>query len=85
METWRQRDLTNGDIWVVKTNANWQIEWLKCLGGTNADEGWGITETLDGRYAIAWVTYSKNGDVTNALNGEGDFWIIKLLKGKPMG
>jgi hypothetical protein len=72
------RPYPNGDIWVVKTNANGQIEWQKCLGGTNADEGWGITETLDGGYAIAGVTYSTNGDVTNAPNGEGDFWIIKL-------
>ena len=72
------RPYPNGDIWVVKTNANGQIEWQKCIGGTNADEGWGITETIDGGYVIAGTTYSTNGDVTNAPNGEGDFWIIKL-------
>ncbi len=65
------------DLWVVKLENSGNIEWQKCLGGTNFDAGYGIVPTDDGGYLTTGLTYSSNGDVTNP-RGFGDIWAVKL-------
>jgi len=65
-----------GDAWVVKLNANFEIEWHKLLGGSNNDEFFSIEDTEDG-YIFCGFTESNNGDISTN-QGDSDFWIVKL-------
>lgn len=65
------------DVWVEYLDAQGNLEWQKCLGGTNNEEAFSIQQTLDGGYILAGNTGSNNGDV-NGLHGDIDYWIVKL-------
>ncbi|MCD4731144.1 MAG: T9SS type A sorting domain-containing protein, partial [Bacteroidales bacterium] len=65
------------DIWVVKLTVSGNIEWQKCLGGSQWEwSNFGI-QTSDGGYIIAGSTESNDGDVTGN-HGIYDCWIVKL-------
>lgn len=66
------------DYWIVKLNAVGNIEWEKCLGGTENDEAYSIVQTLDGEYIVAGCSKSNDGDVTGNRHGNYDYWIVKL-------
>lgn len=70
---------TNGgeDMWVMKLNAAGDISWTSLFGGSNDDEGFGLTISADGGYVITGTTASSNGDVSKN-QGEYDTWVIKL-------
>ncbi|MEI8204162.1 MAG: T9SS type A sorting domain-containing protein [Bacteroidota bacterium] len=65
------------DYWAVKLNNTGNIQWQKCLGGSDADEVYSVQQTSDEGFIFAGSTYSINGDVTGNHGGE-DFWIVKL-------
>jgi hypothetical protein len=65
------------DFWVVKLSATGEIQWQKCLGGSDYDWVNSIQQTSDGGFIIAGETYSNDGDVTEN-HGYRDFWIVKL-------
>ena len=67
----------NGDIWVIKINANGGIQWQKTFGGSKTDTAASIEENPDGSYYILGSTYSNDGDVTQNT-GESDFWLLKI-------
>jgi len=67
----------NGDYWVVKVSSIGDIQWEKCLGGSDYDAATTIQQTTDGGYIVAGYTYSTDGDVTGN-HGNGDFWVVKL-------
>ncbi len=48
----------NGDFFVVKTDANGNIQWVKAYGGTGADTAWSVQQTSDGGYVVAGYTRS---------------------------
>ena len=54
-----------------------QIEWQKCLGGSNSDNAYAIRQTIDGGYIIAGLSWSNDGDISGN-HGNLDYWIIKL-------
>ena len=59
------------DLWLVKIDANGNMEWNKTYGGTRQDfSDGGLVETSDGGYALAGFTYSFGG-------GASDFWLVK--------
>jgi hypothetical protein len=71
----------NADAWIIKLDRNGNLEWQKCLGGSNYDVANSIIQTSDGGYMIAGVTNSNDGDVTGIHPGffsESDAWIVKL-------
>ena len=68
------------DIWVLKLNINGDIEWQKCLGGTDAERGISGQQTNDGGYIVAGRASSNDGDVIGN-NGSGDMWAVKLDAG----
>src|ERR1700733_6598146 len=53
------------------------IEWQKCLGGTQSDEGECIVQTSDGGYAISCTAISIDGEETGN-HGSGDLWVVKV-------
>ncbi len=61
------------------------IEWQRCLGGTQNDGAYYIDLTSDGGYILAGFTCSNNDDVSGWHTGydyygvpESDFWVVKL-------
>lgn len=67
----------SSDYWIVKLNNAGVIQWQKCLGGTNADYGYSIEQTVEGGYIVAGHSISNNGDVSGN-HGNYDYWIVKL-------
>jgi hypothetical protein len=70
----------NFDIWVIKTDSIGQIEWQRCLGGTQNETPDFIKITPEGNYLIGGTTNSNDGDVSgNHSNGDHyDQWLVKL-------
>jgi len=66
------------DFWVVKLNISGNIEWQKCLGGTENDYAESIQQTIDGGFIVAGKTFSNDGDVSGNHSSFGDYWVVKL-------
>ncbi|MEZ4779954.1 MAG: T9SS type A sorting domain-containing protein [Flavobacteriaceae bacterium] len=69
------------DYWIVKTNANGEIEWQNTIGGDGSDILGEIIQTNEGGYIIAGQSSSDiSGDKTEDCIGGifPDYWIVKL-------
>ncbi len=77
-------DLNNNkgelDVWIVKINANGDIQWQTNYGGSKSDYSNTIMEDKNGNFLIAGETYSFDFDATeNHSNSiSRDYFIIKL-------
>ncbi len=74
-------DASNGDVdmWIIKINADGEIEWQNSIGGSESDDLHSIELTLDGGYIAAGESFSNiSGDKTENSKGIYDFWIVKL-------
>ena len=60
----------DGNAYIVKTDANGNLEWQRTLGGSDYDAAWSIQQTSDGGYVIAGTTASYG-------NGHFDSYLIK--------
>jgi hypothetical protein len=65
------------DYWLLKFDANDNLQWQKTYGGSDNDRGSDIVQTNDGGYAIFGFSQSNDTDVTENA-GASDFWISKL-------
>ena len=61
----------------MKLNSLGDIEWQKCLGGTDWDDVNPIQQTSDGGFIVAGFTESNDGDVSGN-HGNDDAWVVKL-------
>jgi hypothetical protein len=59
------------DVYVVKLDANGNLQWTKTIGGPESEEGVSLIQTSDGGYAIAGLTQSFGA-------GEDDVYVVKL-------
>ena len=67
------------DIWVVKIDGSGEVQWQKCLGGSDKDLINDMIKAHDGGYIIVGQTLSDDGDVNGEeYHGGGDVWIVKL-------
>lgn len=70
------------DIWMVKLDGEFNIEWERCLGGSMYEDLKDMKITPDGGYIIVGYTDSYDGDVTgnhgNPNDFYGDGWAVKL-------
>ncbi|MDP2385597.1 MAG: T9SS type A sorting domain-containing protein [Bacteroidota bacterium] len=84
-------DVTGGhggeDVWVVKLDASFAIQWQKTFGGTGNETGISIIQTNEGGYLFTGATQTINdGDVVasnyvfSGPSGPGlfDAWIVKI-------
>ncbi|MFZ8835401.1 MAG: hypothetical protein ACO2O5_14590 [Candidatus Caldipriscus sp.] len=58
------------DIFLIKTDANGNIQWAKIYGGTNWDQAFSVQQTSDGGYIVAGGAWSFGA-------GSYDFFLIK--------
>jgi len=65
------------DYWVLKFNAEDELEWNKTFGGSANDHGYDIVQTSDQGYVILGYSQSSDGDVTENF-GLSDAWVAKL-------
>ena len=66
-----------GDYWVVKMDNTGNIQWQKCLGGSDNDYASSIRQATDGGYIVAGLSLSNDGDVSGN-HGQDDYWVAKL-------
>jgi len=59
------------DVYVVKLDANGNLQWTKTIGGKKEDVGASLIQTSDGGYAITGSTSSFGA-------GEKDVYVVKL-------
>jgi len=67
----------NKDVWLLKLDSIGEIQWQKCLGGSNWDEANDIQLTIDGGFVLVGRSGSTDGDVTGN-HGSWDYWVVKL-------
>lgn len=65
------------DFWAVRLDNTGSLLWEKSLGGSEIDNAYAVTKSLDGNYVIAGDTRSSDGDVSN-FRGSADVWLVKL-------
>lgn len=75
-------DLTNkitavNDYWLLKIDADGNLQWNKTYGGSKDDRGQSLVQTKDGGYALTGYAMSDDGDGSNN-EGFHDNWILKL-------
>lgn len=69
----------NRDGIIVKLDASGNIEWLKCLGGSQEDVLYSVVCLDDGGFAALGKTLSKDGDVQDHHGGSGrDYFLARL-------
>ncbi|HCB60647.1 MAG TPA: hypothetical protein DEP77_01760 [Bacteroidales bacterium] len=69
------------DMLVAKLTSTLTIEWAKCFGGSETEEGNAVVQLSDGSYTVLGYTSThNNGDVTGHYGSSGmdDFWLLKL-------
>lgn len=66
-----------GDAWVVKLDAQQNIQWQRALGGTGLDELHAILPIDSGGYILTGLSYSNDEDLPSNY-GDKDVWVIRL-------
>ena len=67
------------DFWIVKLNAQGNIQWQKSIGGTDNDMFYSISQTSDGGYIVGGQSNSgAGGDKIDTSYGVADYWVLKL-------
>jgi len=76
----------SGDVYIVKLDANGNLQWTKTIGGKNWEEGHSLIQTSDGGYAIAGTTTSFGAGGTDVyvvkLDANGNLQWTKTIGGK---
>ena len=68
------------EAFIIKLDANGNVEWKKCYGGNRNDLFNGIREVADGYVAVG-RSNSTTGDVPTGKTGsDDDWWIVKINK-----
>jgi len=65
------------DYWILSVSLSGKLNWQKSLGGSEAEYANSIINDKDGGFIVGGVSYSQDGDISQAL-GDGDFWMAKL-------
>lgn len=72
---------SGSDLLAAKLSSSLSVEWAKCFGGSETEEGNAVVQLADGSYAaLGYTSTHNNGDVTghHGASGMDDFWLVKL-------
>jgi hypothetical protein len=69
----------HSDMWLIKLNAEGNLIWSKCFGGTDDEYASAVRQTTDGGFIVIGTAESNNGDVSGIHSGWGfeDMWVVK--------
>ena len=65
------------DFWIIKLDSSRNVEWQKCLGGSNEEEAFEIKQTHDSGFVVIGNASSVDFDLSDNVAGEA-LWIVKL-------
>ncbi len=69
------------DAWLLRLDADGNIVWKRCYGGTGADGANYMSQAIGGGYIFAGQTTSSDGDVGHFYGGDingGDVWVVRI-------
>jgi len=66
------------DYWVIKIDILGNLQWQKCLGGTDEDKALSVVQRFNGNYAVAGHSSSTDGDITAHIGNIFNYWIVEL-------
>ncbi|WP_445733424.1 T9SS type A sorting domain-containing protein [Mariniflexile sp.] len=69
--------VNTSDFWVLKLDAQGNVEWDSRLGGSGVEEALDVQQLSDASYIVVGFTFSNDGDITGN-HGQEDYWIVKL-------
>jgi hypothetical protein len=74
-----ENNIGSGDIWIIKTDSQGNVQWDNTIGGTSMDRMFSVKATPDGGYILGGCSGSNiSGDKTENSNGSLDYWIVKI-------
>ena len=74
-----ENNFGESDWWIIKIDAQFNIEWDRSYGGSSFDNLKSVLETPDGDFLLAGISASGiSGNRTVPLSGANDMWLIKL-------
>ena len=65
------------DFWLVKTDAQGNMEWNQTYGGADVEVANSLVETSDGGYALAGGCTGLEGGVINFYPFDNTLWLVK--------
>ncbi len=65
------------DYWLLKLDAEGNLQWNKTIGGSGDDQGQEVIQTQDNGFLITGYSMSSDGDASNN-EGFHDNWFVKL-------
>ncbi len=71
------KDTNVNDYWLLKLDAEGNLQWNRTYGGSKDDKGQSLAQTDDGGYVLTGYAMSDDGDGSNN-EGFHDNWILKL-------
>ena len=71
------KTLNVNDYWLLKLDAEGNLQWERTYGGSGDDRGQQVIQTSDGGYAITGYAQSADGDGSNN-EGFHDNWVLRL-------
>ncbi len=67
------------DYWIIRCDYDGNLIWDRTYGGSEDDFATCLAVTQDGGYIVGGYSYSDgNGNKTDTLRGECDYWVVKL-------
>lgn len=64
------------DYWIIKIDANGNLDWEKSYSGSMSDLARSISRTTDDGYIVSGLSFSSDGDASG--NDGGVCWLTKL-------
>ena len=69
--------IEESDLWLLKFDAEAELEWTKTYGGSGDDRGHSLIQMNDGGYILLGYSQSKDGHGSNN-EGQHDNWILRV-------